>query len=145
MPVMTLKQTVLTTDAASALCQAAMEHAKTLNVRICVSVVDLTGLPLATVRMNGAPIISAEVARKKAVTSVAFGKPSKEWQIALAERQNALMALQSEPDFTYLGGGFPIELDGHVVAAIGVSGATEQQDIDCAQYAIQTVLHDRDA
>jgi uncharacterized protein GlcG (DUF336 family) len=39
------------------------------------------------------------------------------------------------------GGGFPIQVDGEVVGAIGVSGApTVQNDIDCARAALALVL-----
>ena len=38
------------------------------------------------------------------------------------------------------GGGFPIEVDGEIVGAIGVSGApTVQNDVDCARAALAVV------
>jgi uncharacterized protein GlcG (DUF336 family) len=38
------------------------------------------------------------------------------------------------------GGGFPIEVDGEIVGAIGVSGApTVQNDIECARAALAVV------
>jgi len=38
------------------------------------------------------------------------------------------------------GGGFPIEVDGEIVGAVGVSGApTVQNDVDCARAALAVV------
>jgi uncharacterized protein GlcG (DUF336 family) len=37
------------------------------------------------------------------------------------------------------GGGFPIKVDGAIVGAIGVSGGTVQNDVDCAQAALCVV------
>ena len=37
------------------------------------------------------------------------------------------------------GGGLPIFEDGIKVGAIGVSGGTEEEDIICAQYAIEKI------
>lgn len=129
----------LTTQAALGLCSTAIDHAKQLGINICITVVTTSGQQLASASMNNAPLISQGVAYKKALTAASFGIPTKEWQSKLADRNNALFALQSEPDFTFLGGGLPIEIEGVVVGAIGISGGSEQQDIDCATKAINSL------
>lgn len=132
----TITKQDLTTLAALQLCRAAIDHAEQIDIHICITVVDTSGRSLASVVMNKAPLLSQDISHKKAITSVSFGIPTKEWQTRLAERNNTLLALQSEPDFTFLGGGLPILLDGCLVGAIGISGGSEQQDIDCANAAI---------
>ena len=37
------------------------------------------------------------------------------------------------------GGGFPIEVNGKIVGAVGVSGGTVEQDMAIAQYAIDSL------
>ena len=37
------------------------------------------------------------------------------------------------------GGGFPIEVNGKIVGAVGVSGGTVEQDMEIAQYAINSL------
>jgi uncharacterized protein GlcG (DUF336 family) len=37
------------------------------------------------------------------------------------------------------GGGLPIKVDGAIVGAIGVSGGTVQNDVDCARAALGVV------
>ena len=41
--------------------------------------------------------------------------------------------------FMLIGGGIPIEIDGAVVGAIGVSTGTPAQDIECATAGVQAV------
>lgn len=131
----------LSTQAAMQACMAAITHAESLNIAISVSVVDRAGLSLAAVRMNHSPLHSPDIAQRKAYTAVSFGKPTKQWQINLAEKQNVLMGLQSEPNFTFLGGGLPIESDHQILGAIGISGGSEQQDIECAMYALESLMN----
>lgn len=132
----TITKQDLTTQAALQLCSAAINHAEQIDIHICITVVDTSGRSLASIAMNKAPLLSQAISHKKAITSISFGIPSKEWQTRLAQRNNTLLALQSEPDFTFLGGGLPISLEGNIVGAIGISGGSEQQDIDCANAAI---------
>lgn len=132
----TITKQDLTTLAALQLCRAAIDRAEQIDIHICITVVDTSGRSLASVAMNKAPLLSQAISYKKAITSVSFGIPTKEWQTRLAQRNNTLLALQSEQDFTFLGGGLPILLDACLVGAIGISGGSEQQDIDCANAAI---------
>ncbi|PYF83144.1 uncharacterized protein GlcG (DUF336 family) [Marinomonas alcarazii] len=132
----TITKQDLTTQAALQLCSTAIDQAVLLGINVCITIVCSSGRNLASAAMNNAPLLSQAISHKKAITSVSFGIPSKEWQSKLADRNNTLLALQSEPDFTFLGGGLPILLEGYIVGAIGVSGGSEQQDIDCATAAI---------
>ncbi|PJE55445.1 MULTISPECIES: GlcG/HbpS family heme-binding protein [unclassified Marinomonas] len=135
----TITRQDLTTQTALHLCRVAIDKAEQLGINICITIVCSSGRSLASVAMNNAPLLSQAISHKKAFTAVSFGIPTKEWQTRLAERNNTLLALQSEPDFTFLGGGIPISHQGSVVGAIGVSGGSEQQDIDCATTAINSL------
>ncbi|WP_137169949.1 heme-binding protein [Marinomonas sp. FW-1] len=136
----TITKQHLTTQSALLLCCAAVDQAEQLGINICITIVCSSGRVLANVAMNHSPLLSQAIAHKKALTAVSFGIPTKDWQSKLAERNNTLLALQSEPDFTYLGGGLPIFLDNCLVGAIGISGGSEQQDIDCANAAITNLV-----
>jgi uncharacterized protein GlcG (DUF336 family) len=56
---------------------------------------------------------------------VRFKRPSKALEDAVAGGRHAVLAL---PGATPVEGGIPLMLDGKVIGAIGVSGATSQQD-----------------
>ncbi len=78
-------------------------------------------------RMDDTQFGSVEVARQKAWSAVAFQRPSKVFQEVLGKGGDNLRILAVE-GAAPLDGGVPIEVDGKIVGAIGVSGVTGEQD-----------------
>jgi glc operon protein GlcG len=70
--------------------------------------------------MDGSFVAGANVSIGKARTSATFKKPTKEFEDIINKGRFTMTAL---PDFTPLQGGVPILHEGHVIGAIGVSGA----------------------
>jgi uncharacterized protein GlcG (DUF336 family) len=132
-------------ESAVQMCLTAISQARVFSASIGVVVLSPTGIELAMVRMNNAPLHAFNIARKKAYTAASFKVPTYSWQETLKQKPTTLNALLQEDNFTYLGGGIPIfsekEGKGELLGAIGVSGATEQQDIACAEHAINQLLH----
>ncbi len=102
------------------------------GLKICVSVLDRHGYPLAFQRMNGAPLHSIQIAEDKAFTAISFGLATHTWQERLKENGHLRQTLSQQPRMLMIGGGLPLHVNDELVGAIGVSGASEQQDIDCA-------------
>jgi uncharacterized protein GlcG (DUF336 family) len=63
-------------DLAIEMAKEAMKKASEIGLKISVSIVDESGVEKAFARMDGAPLISVETARKKAVLAVGFGIPT---------------------------------------------------------------------
>jgi glc operon protein GlcG len=72
------------------------------------------------------------VAIEKARSAALFKRPTKVFQEGLAAGGDGLRLLRLEGAVP-LEGGIPLLLDGKIVGAIGVSGATSQQDGQCAK------------
>jgi uncharacterized protein GlcG (DUF336 family) len=120
--------------AATAGVDAGLTRARELQVRVAVVVLDQAMAVTTVQRMDGAYPSTVDVARAKAHTALNFGAPTS----ALAERvvpanQAALQAVV--PQLMFVPGGVPIRLDGNVVGSVGVSGATADQDRECAEAA----------
>lgn len=116
-------------EAANAAVVAAVRHAEQLQVRVNVAVVDRGAHLAAFLRMPGAPFHSIDIARDKAGTAVSFGFATSDWAQALAAMSETTRAgLVGRPGMAMIGGGVPIEADGWIIGAIGVSGASEAQD-----------------
>ena len=97
-----------------------------------VAVLDDGGNLKAFRRMDGAPILSIEIAQNKAYTAL-FGVPTQDFFDFIQRDPSLLAGIPTLARVAAYGGGFPIKVDGEVVGAIGVSGApTVQNDIDCA-------------
>ena len=89
--------------------------------------------------MDGAPILSIEIAQNKAYTAL-FGVSTQDFFNFIQGDPSLLAGIPTLPRVAAYGGGFPIEVDGEIVGAIGVSGApTVQNDVDCARAALALV------
>ena len=104
------------------------------NVPVAVTVIDIHGNVVLTHRMTGAPTgapaFSLELSERKAYTS------------ALVRMRTANLVPRVQPGadlypllavsggrYSAMGGGVPLTSEGQVIAGVGVSGGTTEQDI----------------
>ena len=127
----------ITQEGAELLIRVASETARSINLNICVAVVDASGRLKAFAAMDQSPVVSAETAVKKAKTAVGFGLPTgAAWHDFIKNDPILLIGAQQLPDFILLGGGSPVTVNGAMVGAIGVSGGHYSQDEKCVQAAL---------
>ncbi|MGH7387860.1 MAG: GlcG/HbpS family heme-binding protein [Candidatus Rokuibacteriota bacterium] len=105
---------------------------------VVITILDSGGNLVLTQRLDGAQFGSIEVAKNKAYSAVAFRRPTKVFQDALAQGGGNMRLLQLSGAST-LEGGIPIVVGGQVVGAIGVSGVTGQQDSQIAQAGVDAL------
>ncbi len=117
---------------------AALAHAATIGLDVSVAVVDAAGWDVVVVRGDGAPGFTPGIARVKAATAAAFRRPTGELAAIKESRPDVIEAVADQLAFrpTTLRGGQPVLRDGVVVGAIGVSGGTGEQDIECVEAAL---------
>lgn len=114
-------------------------EARNLSVNVVVTVLDPGGNVVAMTRMDGSPVLSIGVSDAKAWTVTAFGQPTSWWADAIAS-DPGLAALGGVTDrFMPLPGGVPLVFDGALVGAVGVSGATAEQDARIASAGAGTI------
>ncbi len=82
--------------------------------------------------MDGAPLMSAQIAPEKARTCVLSGKPSKVYEDMVNQGRIAALSMPVVP----LEGGEPIYFDGSVIGAVGVSGVQAGQDAQVARAGV---------
>ena len=122
----------LTLDEANRIAAAAIAKARSLNIRVSVSVCDVGGRPLAFQRMDGAHWASAYGSQGKAIASAAFGRPSGE-MAARADQPTPRGIVAAEGGHMIMGqGAVPILRNLVLEGACGVGGGTAQEDEDCA-------------
>lgn len=123
---------------AKALAERAETEAAKAKVPVAVCVIDIHGNLVLQQRMNGAPLFSLELSKRKAYTS------------ALVRVRTADLVSQVQPGaplfpllavsggrFSAMGGGVPLEEGGEVIGGIGVSGGTTEQDIAIVEAALR--------
>lgn len=122
----------------------ARARAEAMKLRVNVAVVDDGGHLLAFARMDGARPGSSYTALTKAVTSATMRQPTGPAGAAAPDvllslsLQNAAAA--SGGKLTTLFGGVPIVLDEQVIGAVGVGGASGEQDAEIARAGVAALL-----
>lgn len=99
-----------------------------------IAVVDEGGNLLALERLDQTFAASANIAIGKARTSALFKRPTKVFEELIRDGRTSMVTLGGDlQNFTPLQGGIPLEWEGKIVGAIGVSGAASaQQDEELA-------------
>jgi glc operon protein GlcG len=126
----------ITLSIAEKLLKAAKNKAISQNLKVSIAVVDSRGDLIVSCRMDGMPYFTPDLARGKAMVSANLNAPS------------GVMGEHSDNQFTrtlnqmnsgrllFVQGGLPIVQDNQTIGAIGVAGATSQQDEDIAKAAL---------
>ena len=94
------------------------------NEGAAIAVVDDGGNLMYLERLDNTFAAGARISIGKARTAALFKKPTAAFEEIIRNGRTPMIALE---DFTPLQGGVPLELDGKVIGAIGVSGAANQQ------------------
>jgi len=122
---------------------AAVEvRAGELGLVLSTSVVDAAGHEVLTARMPGAPWFTPHVCRTKARSAVALGMDSAEIAGLAAAYPTLVPVIDEQLPFTLttLQGGVVVRVDDAVVGAVACSGATPEQDEDCARAGVEEWL-----
>ena len=126
----------ITSAATTRLLGYAEAHARQLGVNVVIAICNEDGVLMGLRRMDGAAMISADLAQDKAYTAASFGRPTHEWYDAIKHDPALVHGLNKAARFTLLGGGLPIMAQGALIGAIGVSGGTAEDDVAIAQAAL---------
>ena len=117
---------------------AAEAEARRNGWNVVMAVVDSGGHLVLLQRLDNAQFGSVEVARQKAWAAVAYRRPTKVFEDALAGGGSGLRFLTLE-GVVAAEGGLPVVHEGKIIGGIGVSGVTSQQDGQIAKAGADAV------
>ncbi len=129
----------ISAEAAATAVQAAVRYAEAHGWKINAAVVDRGGNLMAFLRQPGAFIHSIQIAIDKAYTSASFGFPTKAWMGAIGHDEGMKLGFSAQPRLIVFGGGLPISVEGDWIGGVGVSGASEAQDEECARAGLAAI------
>jgi uncharacterized protein GlcG (DUF336 family) len=113
--------------------EGAKEKARSLGIRCCFVVLDANGEAVATQRMDGARLTAAAFAQKKAFTALNFGRPTHETAQRFQPPDMQIQLILADARLLFIKGGAPVLANGQVIGAIGTSGGSGDQDLECCQ------------
>ncbi|MCO1613402.1 heme-binding protein [Micromonospora tulbaghiae] len=133
-------KTSVTIGAAQRILAAAVAKAEQMALPCVVAVVDESGVLKAFARMDGAALLSVQVAQDKAYTAAGFGMPTDGWYDFIKDDAPLATGAPAGIDrLVVFGGGYPITADGAVIGGIGVSGGHYTQDMEVARAGLDAV------
>jgi len=147
-PLVTRNQVRLNLAGAEAVVRGARAQAEKMELNVNIAVVDDGGHLLAFARMDGARPASSYTAITKATASATLraatrplppGSVNPDPLLNLSVQNAAAM---SGGKFTTLYGGVPIVVDGQVIGAVGVGGASGEQDAEIASAGVAALAEE---
>ena len=136
----TFQRPSVSAELVTELIAAAQRKAEELGKPFTVAVVDESGVLKGLLRMDKAALVSVQVAQDKAYTAVGFGMPTHGWHDFIKDDPPLADGAPSGIErLVIFGGGYPIQVDGQVVGAIGVSGGHYSQDQQVAEAGLEAL------
>jgi len=136
----TFPKASISTEAAHKAIAAAEAKAAEMGVPMDIAIVDDSGVLKAFSRMDGAPLLSIQIAQDKAYTAVGFGMPTHGWHDFIKDDPPLADGAPEGIDrLVIFGGGYPIKVDDQLVGAIGVSGGHYSQDQEVAEAGLEAL------
>jgi uncharacterized protein GlcG (DUF336 family) len=113
-------------------------EATATKVPVAVCVIDIHGNIVLTHRMSGAPAFAAEIAERKAYTSALVRMRTADL-LPLVQPGQPLypLSMLSGGKYCAIGGGVPFSHEEEVVAGVGVSGGTVDEDVAIVEAALK--------
>ena len=132
----------LTLYAARQILEYAQTQAEARVRAVSIAVVDIHGALIAFARDDDASGVTINTAIEKARTAALLRESSKVFESFI---NGGLPSFLSTPDVTPLQGGVPVVIAGQIVGAVGVSGASGDEDAELATLAAMLFSRDKGA
>jgi uncharacterized protein GlcG (DUF336 family) len=130
----TFNKPSISTELAHRVVAAAEAKAKAMGHPFVIAVCDESGVLKAFSRMDGAALLSVQIAQDKAYTAVGFGLSTDAWhEFIKNDPPLAAGAVGGIDRLVVFGGGYPIKAGDVIIGAIGVSGGHYKQDMEVAE------------
>lgn len=130
----------ITLESAKRLIEKIEKEAVRQGKKAVIAVCGLDGNPIAVHVMDGAFLVSFDVAMKKAYTSVAVKMSTKELSV-LAQPGQTFYGVDKMDGgkIVIFGGGVPLKVGDTIIGGLGVSGGTGEEDHALAEYGLSVL------
>ena len=127
----------LSIEEAQILIDGAAVKAREIGVPMCIAVCDESGHLIRFDRMDGGKVSSISIAIDKAFTGAVARRGTHVYnQLCVPGSGTFGIHVSNGGHFSVIGGGLPVTVDGEIVGGIGLSSGTAEQDLVCAEAAV---------
>lgn len=130
----------ITLSGAKRLIEKIEQEAERRGKKAVIAVCGPDGNPIAVHVMDGAFLVSFDVATKKAYTSVAVKMSTKELSV-LAQPGGTFYGVDKMDNgkIVIFGGGVPLKVGDTIIGGLGISGGTGEEDHSLAEYGLSVL------
>jgi uncharacterized protein GlcG (DUF336 family) len=130
----------ITLETAERIINAAEAKAQEMGKSMVIAVCDEDGVLKAFRRMDGAALLSVQIAQDKAYTAISFGGLSTEgWYEFIKNDPPLLHGIVKTDRLVVFGGGYAIKTEEGIIGGIGVSGGHYSEDMKVAQAGLEAL------
>jgi uncharacterized protein GlcG (DUF336 family) len=122
---------------ANKMLEAALVKGEELGIPFSISIVDRVGNLKAFAAMDGAPVLSLEIAQNKAFSAATYNRATHEWYDRIKDDPPLLHGIVHTPRLIIFGGGYPIKINNELIGGVGVSGGHYSHDMQVCQAALE--------
>jgi len=136
----TFQKSSITSETAERIITAAETKAQEMGIPMSIAVCDEDGTLKAFRRMDGAALLSVQIAQDKAYTAISFGgMATHEWYDFIKNDPPLLNGIVKTDRLIVFGGGYAIKADAEIIGGIGVSGGHYSDDMQVAQAGLEAL------
>jgi uncharacterized protein GlcG (DUF336 family) len=130
----------ITIETAERIIKAAEKKAQEMGKLMSIAVCDEDGTLKAFRRMDGAALLSIQIAQDKAYTAISFGgMATHEWYEFIKNDPPLLHGIVKTDRLIVFGGGYAIKTDAGIIGGIGVSGGHYSEDMQVALAGLEAL------
>ncbi len=121
---------------AEAILKKAVSKSEELDICVAIAIFDSESELVLFQKMDNTPDLCVKLSQAKALTALKLMNDTDKFSYLVTKNTGILSDIRYEESISLIGGGKMILENGSVIGALGISGGTEEQDVEVAAFAI---------
>lgn len=121
---------------AKSILKKAVLKSEELNLNVAIAIFDSENDLVLFQKMDNTPDLCVKLSQAKALTALKLMNDTDKFSYLVTKNNGILSDIRYEESISLIGGGKIILENGRVIGALGISGGTEEQDVEVAAFAI---------
>ena len=121
---------------AESILKKAVLMAEEMSLHVAIAIFDSEQDLVLFQKMDNTPDLCVKLSQAKALTALKLMNDTDKFSYLVTKNTGILSEIRYEGSISLIGGGKIILENGSVIGALGISGGTEEQDVDVAAFAI---------
>ena len=121
---------------AESILKKAVLKSEELNLHVAIAIFDSEHDLVLFQKMDNTPDLCVKLSQAKALTALKLMNDTDKVSYLVTKNTGILSDIRYEESISLIGGGKIILENGSLIGALGISGGTEEQDVEVAAFAI---------